>query len=75
MHEARRLRHILEPSVAHVVVQNRGFEALWMQMPGERVAKTLPQTIGVPLVAGVLADVRDEEIEPAVVVVVEEHGA
>ena len=46
-----------------------------MQMPGECIVETLPQTTRVPLVASLLADIRDEEIELPIVVVVEEHGA
>src|SRR5947199_9616653 len=44
-----------------------------MQMSGERIPKADPKAVGAPLIARVLADVGDEQVEESITVVVEEN--
>jgi hypothetical protein len=64
-----------ERVVSRVAIEHRLLVAIGMEMSLERVGQTGELAVRSLAVAGVLADVADEEIEQAVAVVVHEHGA
>ena len=70
------LRDVDEAVAALVLVQDAALVARFgMEMSLERVAKPHVVPTRPNLVGGVPADIADEEIEQAVAVEVEEHGA
>ena len=71
-------RDVDEAVVAHVLVQDAPLGALGLEVAREGVLEA-PRSTGSPspaiVVGGVLADVDEEQVEPAVAVVVEEDRA
>ncbi len=73
--EAGRLGDVREFVAAEVVVEQARLGALGEGVAGEGVGEADVVAAAAALLGGVFADVRDEEVELAVLVVVEEEGA
>jgi hypothetical protein len=73
--ERHRSGHILKPVPAEVSVQDARFRAIGMQMSHERIAEANVVTAAPALIRGVHAYVRDEQIQQAIAVIVEEDRA
>src|SRR5436190_23940687 len=67
--------HILEFVMAHVLIQDRVLETVRVQVAEKRVLQADVGAVWSASVAGVPADVADEQIDETVVVVIEEHSA
>ena len=67
--------HVLEAVVSQVPVEDGILEAVGMQVAHERVRQADVRAVGSFLIVGVAADVADQQIDQAVVVVVEEDRA
>ena len=75
VHEPRLLRHIGKTTRSQIAIQNARLVALRMRVSMKRIRKSDEIVARTFLVCGVNADVRDQQIEQAIAVVVEKQGA
>ena len=75
VHQPDLATHVLEAVAAQVVVEDARFGALRVEMAAEGVLQRDIVAAPPPGVAGVHAHIGDEQIEQAVSVIVEKHGA